>query len=152
MTALQATAELFGSTGVGIAFLLARLLFGGVLAFMGLNHFQNADQMVPYAEAKGVPAPRLAVTVSGGTLIFGGLGIAAGVVPALAAGALALFLLVTTPKMHDFWNAPEEQQRTEMTQFLKNAGLFAAAVGFLAVAAVEWPYAVGVSFLCGHNF
>jgi len=149
---IETTLQTFDSALTGELFLLARVVFGGVLAFMGLNHFLDVDAMAGYAEAKGVPAPRLAVTVSGGTLIFGGLGIAAGVVPALAAGALALFLLVATPKMHDFWNAPEEQQRTEMTQFLKNAGLFAAAVGFLAVAAVEWPYAVGVSFLCGHNF
>ncbi|MGM0718302.1 MAG: quinol oxidase, partial [Halobacteriota archaeon] len=29
----------------GELFLLGRLLFGGVLAFMGLNHFMNVDAM-----------------------------------------------------------------------------------------------------------
>jgi len=143
--AIETTLQTFDGSLSGELFLLARLGFGGVLAFMGLNHFMDLDAMAGYAEAKGVPAPRLSVVLSGGTLVFGGLGVAAGVVPTLAAGALALFLLVTTPKMHDFWNAPEEQVQDEMTAFLKNVGLFAAAVGFLALAAVEWPYAVGVS-------
>jgi putative oxidoreductase len=145
--AIETTLQTFDSTLTGELFLFARLVFGGVLAFMGLNHFLDVDAMAGYAEAKGVPAPRLAVVVSGGMLVFGGLGVAAGVVPAVAAGALALFLLVTTPKMHDFWNAPEDQVQDEMTAFLKNVGLFAASVGFLAVAAVEWPYAAGVTLL-----
>ena len=143
--AFETVLQTFDGSLSGELFLLARLAFGGVLAFMGLNHFLDVDAMAGYAEAKGAPAPRLSVLLSGGLLVFGGLGLAAGVVPAVAAGALALFLLVTTPMMHDFWNAPEEQAQDEMTAFLKNVGLFAAAVGFLALAAVEWPYAVGVS-------
>jgi len=143
--AFETTLQTFDGQLAGELFLLARLVFGGVLAFMGLNHFLDIDGMAGYAEAKGIPAPRLAVAVTGGMLVFGGIGVAIGAVPAIAAGALAVFLLVTTPKMHDFWNAPEEQVQDEMTAFLKNVGLFAASVGFLALAAVEWPYAVGVT-------
>jgi len=146
MTALQATAELFGSTGVGIAFLLARLLFGGVLAFMGLNHFRNADQMVPYAEAKGVPAAGLLVPLTGGLLVAGGLSIVLGVYPMLGAGAVALFLLVSTPLMHDFWAAPETEQQTELTQFLKNVTMLGGALVFLALASAPWPFALGLGF------
>ena len=146
MTALQATAELFGSTGVDIAFLLARLLFGGVLAFMGLNHFRNADQMVPYAEAKGVPAAGLLVPLTGGLLVAGGLSIVLGVYPMLGAGAVALFLLVSTPLMHDFWAAPETEQQTELTQFLKNVTMLGGALVFLALASAPWPFALGLGF------
>jgi len=146
MTALQATAELFGSTGVGIAFLLARLLFGGVLAFMGLNHFRNADQMVPYAEAKGVPAAGLLVPLTGGLLVAGGLSIVLGVYPLLGAGAVVLFLLVSTPLMHDFWAAPETEQQTELTQFLKNVTMLGGALVFLALASAPWPFALGLGF------
>lgn len=89
--------------GLGaIGFLIARILFGGLLAFQGLNHFQNADAMSGYAQSKGVPAARAGVLFSGGMLIFGGLGIVLGVFPAIAAGAIAVFLLVATPMMHDF--------------------------------------------------
>ena len=128
----------------GIAFLLARVLFGVVLAFTGLNHFQGVDQMAGYAESKGIPAGRLAVVFSGGMLIFGGLGIAIGAFPTLAAGAIALFLLVSTPTMHDFWAVPQEQQQSEMTNFLKNVALLGGALVFLALARSPWPYAVGI--------
>jgi hypothetical protein len=54
----------FESAAAGIAFLVARLAFGLVVAFMGVNHFTNTGQMVPYAKAKGVPAGGLAVPFS----------------------------------------------------------------------------------------
>jgi len=131
----------------GEVFLLGRLGFGLVLAFMGLNHFLDADAMTGYADAKGLPAPGAAVLGSGGLLLFGGLGIALGAFPALAAGGLALFLLVSAVTMHDFWAAPEGEVQAELTDFLKNVGLAAGALGFLALAGTAWPYAVGVSLL-----
>ncbi|WP_280536998.1 DoxX family membrane protein [Halopenitus sp. POP-27] len=134
----------FDAPFAGELFLIARLVFGGVLAFTGINHFLDVEGMAGYAEMKGVPLPTFSVIASGVLLVFGGLGIAAGALPALAAGALAVFLLVATPMMHDFWAVPEDQQESEMTSFLKNAGLFAAALAFLALATIEWPYAIGV--------
>ncbi|SNZ04550.1 Uncharacterized membrane protein YphA, DoxX/SURF4 family [Natronoarchaeum philippinense] len=130
--------------GASEAFLVARVLFGVVLAFMGLNHFQNADSMSGYAEMKGVPAASLAVPFTGGMLLFGGLGILLGVFPVLAAGAIVAFLVVTTPLMHDFWAVPEDQQQDEMTAFLKNVAMLGAALAFLAAGSAEWAYAVGV--------
>ena len=130
--------------GLGaIGFLVARVLFGGLLAFQGLNHFQNADAMSGYAQSKGVPAARTSVLFSGGMLIFGGLGIVLGVFPAIAAGAIAVFLLVTTPMMHDFWAVPEDQQQGEMTSFIKNVELLGASVVFLALSGQSWAYALG---------
>ncbi|WP_255149545.1 DoxX family protein [Halorarius halobius] len=135
----------FGSAGAAEVFLLARVLFGGVLAFMGLNHFTNLDEMTGYAEFKGLPAPRLSVAFSGGLLVLGGLGLVVGAFQVLAAGALAVFLLVSAVTMHDFWSVddPEEQQN-EMTAFLKNAFGAGAALGFLALGGVAWPYALGI--------
>jgi uncharacterized membrane protein YphA (DoxX/SURF4 family) len=140
---LQST-DLFGSPGSEVVFLLARVVFGAVFVFFGLNHFLNAETMTGYAGAKGVPAAGLAVPFTGGMLVFGGLGVLLGVAPTLAAGAIAVFLLVTSPLMHDFWAAPEEEQMTEMTQFLKNVALFGVTLGFLAISQAPWPYAVGV--------
>jgi putative oxidoreductase len=126
----------------GALLLVARVAFGGVLAFTGLNHFLDGESMAGYAEAKGLPAPRLAVAFSGGMLVFGGLAIALGVLPLLGAGAIVLFLLVATPTMHDFWAAPEEQRQSEMTAFLKNVGLLAGALAFMLLASLSWPYAL----------
>ena len=126
----------------GELFLIGRLLFGGVFAYNGLNHFLDAESMVGYAGAKGVPAPGLMIPISGGVLLFGGLGIAAGVLPTLAAGALIGFLLVTTPVMHDFWAVPEEQQQGELINFLKNVAMTGAALALLAISTTAWPYAL----------
>ncbi|TQQ83266.1 DoxX family protein [Halonotius terrestris] len=132
----------FDGAVAGELFLLGRLLFGGVLAFNGLNHFLDADAMAGYAGAKGVPAPGLMVPFTGGILLFGGLGVAAGVLPSLAAGALIVFLVVTTPLMHDFWAVPEDQKQGEMVNFLKNVALTGAALALLAISTTAWPYAL----------
>ncbi len=146
LTAVSALAPLqtdvFDAPLAAELFVLGRLLFGGVFAFTGLNHFLDTEAMSGYAEAKGVPAAGLAVPFTGGMLLFGGLGIVLGVVPTLAAGAIAAFLLVATPLMHDFWAVPEDQQQSEMTHFLKNVSLLGAALLLLALSSTAWPYAL----------
>jgi uncharacterized membrane protein YphA (DoxX/SURF4 family) len=134
----------FETAGAGAVFLLARLLFGLVVAFMGVNHFANAGQMSGYAESKGVPAAGLLVPFTGGMLLLGGLGIAAGAYPVLSAGAVAVFLLVTTPMMHDFWAVSEEEQQAELTNFLKNVTMLGASLAFLAAGGEPWAFAVNV--------
>jgi uncharacterized membrane protein YphA (DoxX/SURF4 family) len=134
----------FETAGAAELFLIARLLFGGVLAFTGLNHFLSAEGMIPYAEAKGLPAPAASVYASGGLLVFSGLLVVAGAYPVAAAGALAVFLLASAVTMHDFWAVPADQQQEEMTQFLKNVAMAGGAVALLAVAGTAWPYSVGL--------
>jgi len=135
----------FDTPFAGELFLLGRILFGATLAFMGLNHFMDVDTMAGYAEFKGLPAPRFSVIASGLVLVLGGVGVAAGAFPVLAAGALAVFLLVSAVTMHDFWSVddPEEKQ-SEMTSFLKNVYGAGAALALLAVGGSAWPYAVGL--------
>jgi putative oxidoreductase len=126
-------------------FLLGRIVFGAVLAFMGLNHFLDTESMTGYAAAKGIPAPRASVLLSGGTLVAGGLGIAAGIAPTLATGGIIVFFLVTTPTMHDFWAVSDEETQSEMTHFLKNVVVLAGALVLFALSATDWPYAVGLA-------
>jgi len=134
------------TTDVGVVLVVARVLVGGILAFMGLNHFMNVEQMSGYAQSKGVPAPSLAVLFSGGQLVAGGLAVVFGVYPALGAGALALFFVIVTPAMHDFWAIDDpEQRQQEMTNFLKNVALLGASLAFLVLAGGDWPYAVNLA-------
>jgi len=131
-----------------VLFLLGRVLFGGVLAFMGINHFMQLEGMSGYADAKGLPAPSAAVVGSGLLLLLGGLGLVVGALPVLSAGALATFLLVSAVTMHDFWSVDDpEAQQQEMTNFLKNVALAGGAVALLAVGGVDWPLALGVTVL-----
>lgn len=128
------------------AFLLGRLLVGLVLAFMGFNHFLNTEALTGYAQSKGLPAPRVSVVLSGGTLIAGGLGVAAGTYTTIAAGALIVFFVVSTPVMHNFWAVPAEQKQDEMQNFLKNMALLGASLVLFGLSSAEWPYALGRSF------
>lgn len=139
---------LFASGGSAEVFLLARLLFGGVLVFMGFNHFTSVDDLAGYAEMKGLPAPGVSVVASGAMLVLGGLSIVTGAFVVLGAGALAVFLVVSAVVMHDFWTVEDPQrQQTEMTQFLKNVTMAGAALGFLALASAQWQYAVDVGLV-----
>ncbi|UTF55021.1 DoxX family protein [Natronosalvus rutilus] len=135
---------MFESAGADVAFLLARVIFGGVLAFMGFNHFLDVEGMAGYAEFKGLPAPKASVVLSGVLLVLGGLSLIAGVFPAIGAGALAVFLVVSALKMHDFWNAEGEEAQNEMTAFLKNVYGAGAALAFLAISNAAWPYALNI--------
>lgn len=129
----------------GVAFLLARILFGGVLAFMGLNHFFNHEEMTGYAQYKGVPAAGIMVPLTGAVLALAGLGIIVGAFPVLSAAAIAGFLVVSAVTMHDFWaiEDPEDQQN-EMVQFLKNTALAGGALLILSIGGTAWPFALGI--------
>lgn len=130
--------------GADVAFLVGRVLFGGLLAFQGLNHFLEADGMTGYADAKGVPAPRLAVLGSGLLLVGGGLGIVLGIYPAVAAAMLVGFFVVVTPAMHDFWAVPGEQKQNQMINFVKNVELLGGSLVFLALSGEPWAYALNL--------
>lgn len=131
----------------GIILILGRILFGGVIAFTGLNHFLQTEEMTGYAEHKGLPAPKLGVLGSGAILILGGLGIILGIFPALGAFIVAGFLIIAGIIFHDFWAVSEDQQQTEMTQFLKNIALAGGALIIAAVGPQTWAYSLNFTFL-----
>lgn len=134
-----------GTAALGL--LGGRVLFGGVLAFMGLNHFLQLEEMAGYAEYKGLPAPTFSVVASGILLVLGGVALVVGALPVVGGLALAGFLLVSAVTMHDFWAVPEEEQQDEMTGFLKNVALAGGAIAFAAVGTLSWEYALDISIL-----
>ena len=132
--------------GLEAVFLLvARVFFGAVVAFMGLNHFLQTETMTGYAQHKGLPAPKLAVLGTGAVLLLGGLGIVVGVFPVVSAVAVGAFLVVSALLMHDFWAVPEEQQQDEITQFLKNVALAGGALAIAALGSQSWALSLGIA-------
>ena len=119
------------SSGGHALFVIGRVLFGGVLGFMGLNGFTANDEQVAYARSQGVSNAEFLVPFSHGMLAFGGGAIALWRWPVVGAGAVGTFLVGVTPQMHDFWNAEDDQQQEEMITFLKNTALLGAAIAFL---------------------
>jgi putative oxidoreductase len=119
-----------------------RAIFGGYFLYNGINHFLNRKMLTDYARSKEVPAPDLAVTVSGALIVAGGISILTGVQPKMGAALIATFLLGVSPQMHAFWTEDDPQQRMhEMVNFTKNMALVGAS--FLAAGHPEpWPWRV----------
>jgi putative oxidoreductase len=128
-------------------FLLGRVLFATLFLASGFNHLANTSSLTQYAAAKKVPAPRAAVLLTGVILLVGGLSVLLGFRPEVGLGLIGLFLLVVTPKMHNFWTLEDPMMRaTDMAHFLKNLALLGATLMLLAANTVlphPWPYALG---------
>ncbi len=115
--------------------LVGRIIVGAYYLFNALNHLVFAPgQLTEYAASKGVPAPLLAVIVSGLLLLIGGLSILLGIFPRIGVLALVVFFLPVTFWMHDFWAIEDPQARMmQMVNFLKNLALMGSALIFLAI-------------------
>jgi putative oxidoreductase len=121
--------------------LVGRALFGLYFIMGGVNHFTQFQGMKQYSSYKGVPAPGLAVIVSGVLLLGGGLSILTGYWIQLGLISLVVFLIVAAFKMHDFWTLEDPNAKMgEMNQFLKNIALAAACLMLLAIADWSWTF------------
>jgi putative oxidoreductase len=109
----------------------------------GINHFTNVGIMAGYAGSKNLPAPGLAVIVSGVMQIAGGLSVVLGLLPILGLLLLIILLIPTSSLMHNFWTIQDPQQRAaEQVNFLKNLALVGAALA-LMYGASYWPLSIG---------
>lgn len=118
-------------------FLVGRILFGILFIASGLmGHLAAYPMARGYAESKGIPLAGPAVIVSGVGIVAGGLGVAVGVWPDLAALGIAVFLFSTAFFMHQFWKVTDQMGRiAELAQFQKDLGLLGAALVIFAVVA-----------------
>jgi putative oxidoreductase len=126
-------------------FLLGRLVFGGFFLYNGINHFRQRRSLAQYTRQKNVPAPDVAVIVSGTALVVGGASILLGVKPKVGTAAIIGFLAGVSPVMHDFWRVEDPNQRmNEMVNFTKNLALLGAATALMGVEE-PWPISVPVA-------
>jgi len=94
----------------------------------GIAHFTHTDEMTEYTKSKGVPAPRLAVLVTGVMLLLGGLSILLGAFVNIGAVLLIIFLIPTAIIMHNFWTVEDPMMKqNDMNHFLKDLALAGAA-------------------------
>jgi putative oxidoreductase len=125
-----------------ILFLLGRILFGGILLMMGMNHFTKREMLVQYAQSKEVASPGFSVFIGGLFLVLGALGILLGIYVQWAVLLLVLFFVPVTFKMHNFWAVQEPQaQMQEMVNFMKNMIILGAALTMLAIP-LPWAYSL----------
>ena len=107
--------------------LLGSVLFGGYFIYSGIMHFVNAKGLTGYAKMKKVPAPSLAVSITGLLMVLGGLGILFNVDVQQSIILLLIFLVPTTFIMHDFWNDKDATMKMgNKINFLKNVAIIGA--------------------------
>jgi putative oxidoreductase len=114
---------------------LARLLLSSVFLQTSLKVIRNAEHMTAGPEALGLPEPVRMVQLHGATNLVGGLMLALGIKPRLAAWALIVNLVPTTVAGHRFWE--EDDERAKMGQeihFFKNVSMLG---GLFAIIAAE---------------
>ena len=114
---------------------LARMLVAAVYLDASTSAIQNAEHMTGPPESLGLPEPVRMVQVHGATNLVGGLMLALGIKPKLAAWALAANLIPTTLAGHRFWEEDDDAGRMgQQVHFLKNVSLLG---GLFAVIAME---------------
>lgn len=126
------------------AFLLGRVLFATVIAYLAIGNLLDLDASVGYAYSKGVPLAFLAVPLGSVGLVAGALAIMLGVFPILGGVAILAFLTPITIFMHDFWTMEGEARQNEQIHFLKNIGLIGIMLVLLGLPTTSWPLAVGI--------
>ena len=120
--------------------LIGRIIYGGFFVYNGLNHLINLKMLAGYAAMKGVPAPQVAVLVSGLMILVGGAMVVLGWKVRLGAWLIVLFLVPVTFKMHAFWAETGDLRMIDMISFAKNMGLLGAAL--MIMLPTSWPLAV----------
>ncbi len=111
-----------------ILILIARFLFSLIFLMSGMGHFTQAKTMAEYTKSKKVPAPGLAVFVTGIMLLLGGLSILLGAFVNIGAILLIIFLIPTAFIMHNFWTVKDPMMKQQdQINFMKDLALAGAA-------------------------
>ncbi len=131
----------------GMVLLIGRVVFSFFFIYSGFNHLTKLSMYSQYAGASGVPAPTVAVAVTGLMLLGGGLSILLGVQPKWGAALLVVFLVPTALMMHKFWGISDPMlAANQAAHFWKNIALAGAALmifSFATLYPMRWPYSLG---------
>lgn len=112
---------------------IARPLLSAIFVSAGVNALRSPGYLVQATKDAGLSDADRLVKVHGVTNVVGGLALATGRFPRVAALGLAAGLVPTTYVGHPFWKLPAETKPIEQINFLKNLGL----VGGLLMVALD---------------
>ena len=124
---------------MNVAFLIERIMIGMFFLMAGFNHLRNLSRMGQYAQAKGTPAPQLAVAGAGVVLLLGGTSVLLGAFPTVGIALLILFLLGASFQIHTYWKEKDAQARqADKINFMKNMALVGALL-MIPILPQPWP-------------
>jgi len=102
----------------------SRLLLSGIFISGGAQAFLEPGGRIKKVAEAGFPEPGRAVEINGAIMVVGGILLASGIAPRLAAALLIGTLVPTTYVGHAFWKEENEiGRKNQLTQFFKNLGL-----------------------------
>ncbi|MCH8023135.1 MAG: DoxX family protein [Candidatus Marinimicrobia bacterium] len=109
--------------------LVGRILFSLMFIMSGMGHLTKSTGMAQYAGAMGVPAPTLAVIITGIMILLGGLSVLLGYKVKIGTILLVVFLIPTSFIMHPFWSIEDPMQsQMQMAMFMKNLSMLGGAL------------------------
>jgi putative oxidoreductase len=142
---------------------IARPMLGGIFIYGGLDSLRRPHTKVPAAqkvvgnasELLGDVDPAQLVRINGAVQVGAGVALAFGILPRVAAAALAASLVPTTAAGHRFWEETETASRSQQTiHFLKNlailGGLIFAAADTGGRPSIPWRTRRAVSGAAQH--
>lgn len=117
--------------------LLGRVFFALIFLLSAPNHF--ASPTIAYAASQGVPMATVAVPLSGVLAMVGALSIAFGYRVRIGAWLIALFLVMVTPLMHNFWAVSDPTMHMmQFVMFMKNVSMLGGALLISQLGAGPW--------------
>lgn len=112
---------------------LARPLLATIFITSGASQLKDHSYVTAAAQNAGLAEPELLAKAHVYGSLVGGLALATGRFPRLAALGLAANLIPTTIVGHNFWSAPEDQKMMQQINFMKNVSI----LGGLLLAAAD---------------
>jgi putative oxidoreductase len=112
-----------------ILVLVGRILFSAIFIRSGVQHFTRVAMMSPYAGAKGVPASKFMVRLTGAMIFLGGISVLLGAYVRIGAALLVVFLIPTAIVMHNYWTLTDPMARAnDQAHFNKDLALAGATL------------------------
>jgi putative oxidoreductase len=112
---------------------LGRICLSGIFIVAGAEAFNAPGPRTQKVEGVGIPEPEMAVKINGATMVIGGILLALGIAPKVAAGALIGTMIPTTLVGHAFWDEQDPKALAmQRVQFLKNLGLVGGLLWVIA--------------------
>lgn len=111
--------------------IIGRILLGGLFVTAGLQHFFEFGPLADHLASRRVPLPQVALLLGTAFQIFAGLGLMFGFYLFQASIGLAVFTLVASALMLNFWDLDGEPRRSARQIWQSNL----AIIGGLLISA-----------------
>jgi putative oxidoreductase len=118
--------------------LIGRVLIAWLFIPSGYAKIAGFTGVAASIAARGVPFPMVCAAIAIAAELGLGLLLLVGWRARWAALGLAIFLAVITPIYHNYWAAPEAQQRAQKQSFNKNIAVLGGLLVITAFGAGRW--------------